>query len=196
MIERLRRLNWPMVVAGLLATLIVVTMFINAVAGAQRVQHLEERDADKDRVHAAERRELSAHQDELLAIVHDLQTEAKADAKRDAALIAWLQSRGIRVPVGLIAERVDTDGDGDDDSDQVDRDAAQRERDARPKAPSPSKGNGGGSGGDNGGPGGDGPGNPGGQSQSPGRSDGGGSKGRGSGGSDHSEGRSAEHRRS
>lgn len=113
---------------------------------------------------AEERRELVASQ-------RAIQSDAKRIADRYDALIAWLQSRGIRVPVGLIAEQVDTDGDGDDDSGEVDRQAAAREQAAREQAERNSTAN---AGPDNPGDGGSdsGGGSGGGSDDSPGKSDG------------------------
>lgn len=153
------RTLWQPAVRTVTAFMVVATFLMFAVAAVEDSQRKTDIAATAQETAATERAEAAAERARLFGAINDLRTEAKADAQRDAALVAWLQSRGIRVPSGLIATKVDTDGDGDDDSDQVDRDADQRERDARPKAPSPPKGNGGGSGGGGNGGGGDGPGN-------------------------------------
>jgi hypothetical protein len=149
------RTIWQPAVRTLTAFMVVTTFLLFAVAAVEDSQRKTEIAQAAQDTAATERRDAAIERARLFAAISELRTEAKADAARDAALIAWLQSRGIRVPVGLIAGTVDTDGDGDDDSDQIDRDAQQREQAAtRPKAPSPQSGNGGNSGRGNGGGGG------------------------------------------
>lgn len=97
------------------------------VAAEQRADRVEALQVVERRESAKERATLLAGQRELKLNYDDL-------AANNAALIAWLQARGYRVPVSLISSRVDVDGDGKDDSDELDSQASQREQAAAQRA--------------------------------------------------------------
>lgn len=109
-------------------TLLVILLFYSSVMDARAAADQYDRNtqlvAQNERLIAQIEREHT----EAAVERRELQADTKRIADRYDALVAWLQSRGIRVPVGLIAEQVDVDGDGVDDSDEVDRQAAAREK--------------------------------------------------------------------